>query len=266
MSNPIYNYIDEHGFPFHMDLDKQLPNFGDSTQRWGMLKIAQWLSGDISHDTERQLDSIQFELSKEYVRHPTDPGWSQAGVMSRDNMQPVVQVMALYGFTDKLKEHLWTITKRAGFLWNVKDLELKRKKFPIPDWTGPVYLGQILRGLSMWFYPVVMVLDVFVVLQSLARVVSSVFSPKHTSDDLNFQCVLVLGQAIKPTPFIYLAKLIYWLRLQPYDPWKDDGSRIDNNQPAALNAIMSYFRVRDDEEPFPMMLVWGPVVEKWVID
>lgn len=246
----LYPFIDQGGFPFNQKKDG-LRDYGDSTQRLGMIRVAEKALGTeiLSINFNAQLNNVQFQNDKEYVRHPSYSYWAERGIMSRDNMLSLICAMLLWGLHTRVRENAFTLLKRGGFFWNVNDLEGKRKKIPIPDWISPLYVATLARAFQspLSRYVVQPFLDLAIPLTALWRVIFAKLNPKHTSDDLNFQCVLVCALLVKPNFLVKLAVKIYRHR----DPNPQD-------------AIRTYFRPRKDMTPIPIPDIWEVVILRYI--
>lgn len=223
-------YLDEKGFPGNAMIDGSL-EFGDSTQRLGMLLLAERYGKydilPISHETYY----FWVMRGEEPTRHWNPEYWTgQPGCMSRDNMFPLICGSKLFakGFHTRLK-------RRKYFCWNNRDLEGKLKSPPIVDWAGPVVWGAIERSikednantLKLYFT------DTLLLLQAINLVVQNKVRHEHTSDNLNFDVAIKQSQYVKPTLLSKLASKIYY--------------KFRRN-----DAFKSYFRTRSKFVPPPI--------------
>lgn len=261
--NLIKQHLDIFEFPFHYSKQNDnswLEDFGDSTQRLGMLRI--WDS--IVNPTKSFFTySFEYQLrlmlkfnneTRQYepVRHWDDEDlWGQFGIMSRDNL---ISMIAAYCFQKDKSETMdilfWTLFSRLGRLWNVKNISGKTKPSYQVDWLGPISWSFLLRTRKNFLlYPLIFILDFFMIFQAIIQVGKSLReTPDNmdTTDDVTFQPLLVTGLKNQWTLGVCFANLIY---------------RFRKGQP-----ISSYFRKRKTKVPIPMHLVWDkvfPVAKSW---
>jgi len=206
---------------------------GDSCQRMGMVMCYEnWTGKQVL--SYRNDFNIARELLYPPRRHPNPDIWEgQEGSLSRDNAVPMIAANSYYA-----KWICKKLLKRFGFFWNYKNIAGEVKAFPITDFAGLKVWGAIIRSAGWWYlYPLLIITDLFLLINALLRVLSSKIKPTHTSDDLNIQ--VLLGQASRryPTPLGWLANLVYFRYGQKW-------------------ALHSYFRKRHDMSPPPIYLLY----------
>jgi len=130
-----------------------------------------------------------------YVRNPEK--YNAPNDFSRDQTVPLIVAMGLhreYGHLQKLmKEQL----KRATFYQN-GDMALPQ------DW------GYYIRAFRFWpLYPVLMLGDAFLFLNSIFRCLGGLRNADDVSDDINHTIALLQAQESLPTPISWLARKFY---------------------------------------------------------
>lgn len=255
-NTPIEKFFDEKGFPFHWDNGKL--DFGDSTQRLGMVKIAEAVLGK-----EIKLFSAYFSdvilPSGEFVRHWDNRHYfGQPGTMTRDNLFPIICAILLNKIVYFRLHHLFfTLLKRFGVLWNRFNIAGEPKPFWQRDVAGPVMWSFLFRSWGRIAYPIVFILDFFLILQALTLVFVSLDKPRETSNDLSFQCAIITAWKVMPTCWVFYAWHIY--RKHRKSPF---GTGIPFR---TIQPIESYFRARPEKNyyPIPIHHVWKDVLEKF---
>lgn len=180
---------------------------GDSAQRLGMyalgwaIKHAARPDDEVHTDLRYKLEQLELP-SGEWVRHPNHAMWyGQPGTMSRDNFLPLMVLMGLLGATDTLKRVFINLfVKRLGFMWNTKHI-WETDGWKIPDHVMPSGAAVFMRACnSKWFYPILVMCDLWLYLNSFVRVVKSrVFDPDDVSDDLNLIIQMLWAKYRLPT-------------------------------------------------------------------
>ena len=252
MTRNIEDFIDGYGFILHKDRDGNLTDAGDSTQRTATVLL---LNEDDVPKLVHLIDFVKLVFRPgEPVRHWAPGEWTgKPGSMSRDNFSPVLVLLAS---TKPLKPYtgvdLWTVVRvlfwRGGFLWNTVDIAGDKKPwYIIPDWIGFRNIATIIRGLCytkskafILLYPLLIVLDLAIFIQSVIQVVQSWFEgPKKwkTSNDLNLAVDTIYTQRNLPTPLSVLGRLIYRHRRNA----GDNNGRF-KNMPGPYSAFASYYR------------------------
>ena len=289
----IYNFVDVRGFIGH-GLPGKPFDFGDSTQRCGMVGIAEFakvkaglkkaLPG-FNDGWLKILDLIFRETvdhngapAYQYARHWDDrKWWGQLWIMSRDNLEPLLFCTALHALENpQVKKHfkqmLKLIWKRRGFMWNYRHIHPKPDDEPkIPDWF-PVWdlLAHAIRGLEhKRLYPLLVILDMTRIITSIIRVVESRRKPTETSDDLNHIAWLVFAQLTKETPTAWIAKLIYRMRATAKYKFGDTNKMIGQllklekmpKECGALTALRIY--IGSDDAP-PIDDIYKEIIEHYL--
>jgi len=260
----LSTYLDSKGFIGHFRPEDWTLEFGDGAQRIGFWGCSQFLKSPLEkHDGLKEIFEVQLQAIKwfsfEPRRHWDDSRWwGKKGYMSRDNFTPILCMILLFKFKDAALTVIWShLVKRLGFFWNTKEIWVNTpKKMPIPDWLTPTILGLYFRAVCQmhWlfipiFYPLVLVMDLGLCLNSVVRVLWPLVDPGHTSDDLNTICVLSTTMWVFPTPLSWLARKIYWWR--PMHP--------NYGGLGPYTALESYFA--GPNAP-PLHLDWKPILER----
>lgn len=130
-----------------------------------------------------------------YVRNPVH--YNDPSDFSRDQTIPLILAMGAQGRTKELKALMKEQYKRATRYQN-GDLALPQ------DW------GYYIRGFRFWpLYPVLLLGDLFLLLNSIIRCVAPLFNSDNVSDDINHTLALLQAQYYMPTPFSYVARKFY---------------------------------------------------------
>jgi hypothetical protein len=270
---PLKNYVDSKGFIGH-----GLPNpleFGDGAQRLGTIWIKRFvqysdpqsesLRESLAKDFLVQLELIHLN-SGEWVRHWDHSKWpGQSGIMSRDQMDPLLMAMILWSPYDPrieelAKETVITIIKRFGFLWNFKHIWPKPedKSKLIPDWYGVSILGHAIRLWKVYpLYILLPLLDIELEINSLFRVVGGLLNKNDVDGDINHQVRLAFAQLHTPTFIGKIAKYLYkWLRPKPA---LQDGTVLEGD-PIKTTWQVYYY----GENNPPIDVEWKLVQDRWL--
>lgn len=226
------NYTDSYGLITHKDGDS-----GDGLQRNATYHILKKLLTNDYYglDIEAYRTSMdKFEVSPGiYVRHPDTSKWySNPNNCSRDQISIALLAMCMFNDTARVNRFVLALIKRFGFFQNhhmgtgvqtieeveastskkiilFRDLYIKIKQkviqYRIPDVPTPSVITSILRSYrSYFFYPTILVLDLFLLLDVL------VFRKNNTWDVDNMLAanILVANEVMK-TPISMLAKYLY---------------------------------------------------------
>jgi len=214
------------GWICHIGHDGKL-EFGDGSQRAGMyyflkyISTKNWVVKKAFREKFRTMITPLRLPSGEWVRHTDQTKWwGQPGTMSRDQLIPIISAMATMRLHGEMIDLERNLDRRFFFAWNTKGI-WETKGWKVPDWLGPTvwalfergkaeigYPGKFFRTVRLIFY------DVFLVLNSIARVVTPLFAPEHTSADKAHFIKLCLSHTISPTFLSKLSALIYF-KLRP---------------------------------------------------
>lgn len=221
----LIDYTDNKGFIGHGSPGNL--EFGDGAQRLGTIWVKRFvrmsepqyevLKEGMAKNFLEQLELIHLE-SGEWVRHwDSLQWWGQPGTMSRDQMDPLLMAMILWAPHNKeietlAKEAVLTIIKRGGFLWNYRHIWPQPGDKPklITDFFGISILGHAIR---LWkikvLYPLLPIIDLPLVFNSILRVIVGYHDPTEVGDDLNHQIRLVFNDLKVPVLVGTIAKYIY---------------------------------------------------------
>lgn len=215
-------------------------DFGDATQRLGMYHIGLELrsgldiyNGHLPSNTVvdflealRVLEIDRLGLLRRYPELPyNDPkDWS------RDQEIPIVIACGIFGLRPLLKRMLWRHLRQFPFFQN-KD---------IITWEWSYYF----RALNLWWsYPVLLILDLGLVVNSILRCLIGLWDKDNVGDDLNACLSLIYAYRKLPTPLSWLAIKIYKLRPKPF--FVEGGDDVNNT----VLAWRWYFR-QPEAPPF----------------
>lgn len=274
----LNRFIDGFGFIVHGHDDPPPYDGGDAAQRTFTRFIAIYITDPQMRIFHAQRLVTLIGLIKrpngEFVRHP-DPNhwWGQLGTMSWDNLIAMIICLNLYhrysSQISKIRSELfWTLIKRLGFLWNVYPIwpteeEKKRKKIPDNVFVRPLTLLAFMRGVGFPFnillWPIIAVLDVFLLLDTIARLTLGAACPDETGDHLNFQLCLIHAQCQGFSPIAWFCRQLYGALLM--NPLNPKTAQIMTGY-APYNIWEAYFW--DTNNHPPMYLVMHPVIKKYL--
>jgi hypothetical protein len=241
----ISDFMDEDGFIGHKWIGgTQRLEFGDGSQRFGMNDLMEFSI----HSFEMSAPIVagfyerhwMITQGEEPVRHPVQiphPGvesrpiwWSDSGTMSRDGWLPQVAMFHAIGDLERLKEMASQLKSRFFFLWNTKEIwSTEFKVIPIPDWSGLNLIGLLYRlQLPRWAREIA---DSWLILEALARVLSSFVAPGHTSADLTFFTSMKTREIQSPTITFWIAMWIYFSGHNRSPEWCFEDYFDDENSP-----------------------------------
>lgn len=245
---------------------------GDTSQREGSYALAIVLLADLGlcDDDELMFTRDRYNKVIALLNDPNHPGFqrrfpdpaywgSHSDRYSRDQAIPNVIAMGLYN-QPALKSFMWNHLKRAllfttntrenGTLPATNTLSAWQKvqyffgwrpsypvnAFSIPDLTALSFWSLYIRAFRAWpLYPLMLLFDLDLVVNSLIKVYSYGKNPQN-NDDLNHINCLLQADISLPTPWSKLAKWIY--RRRPY-PALQPGQSASNPAQACL---LAYFR------------------------
>ena len=176
------------------------------------------------------LDGIEVEPGI-YKRHPTsDISFNTIKDFSRDQQIPLVIAMGAY---PEQKPRLMRL-----FLKHI----LRFGKYQNWDFMGTQHLGMYLRSFN-WklLYPLLPILDLGLVIDSISNVVRYKLDPDDTTNHLNHSLAIIQAYYVQPTPISYIARKIY--------SWAHPQAGLD-----------SYFRAETGAPP--MHLLYKPITNK----
>lgn len=235
-------WFDKYGLIVQSDGDG-----GDSAQRLGFYYTAAFLhhpNGSRYQDNRwklmRALDTIEVKPGT-YIRNPVR--WNDPGDFSRDQQTPLVIAMGFFKMDRRLfrmaKEHL----KRFG-------------KYQNGDYASPEHWGFYIRSLRLWYlYPLLIMGDMFTLLNTLILCLFKGRDPDNVGDDLNHILSLVQSHFIMPTPVSFIAKRLY----EDFRPYNNGNAIL--GQPGAINGALSWYFRPSTNAP-PLDAVWRPLIDK----
>lgn len=218
----LFIQFDEHGLIVQADGDG-----GDTAQRTGMFYFVY----DDPASFARALDQLEVRPGV-YVRHPHQHGFrSDPREFSRDQQRALVIALGAYGMTARL----WRMTKE-----HVKRLG----KYQNKDFVGPSHVGEYIRAYgTSYLYPVLLVTDFALLLNSARIAIVHRYDPGH-SDDNNHVMSLAQARYVMPTPASWLARKIY----KKFRPPNDGNFRMKEAY-AAHGALVWYHRAENNGNP-----------------
>ncbi len=232
-------------------------NGGDSWQRIGMASFLRSLRSVISvhtdfllpgetsksYYTDRLKEQINLNVGEEpgtigFYRYWNSKLWTGAlPNASGDQMIPNIVAMGHFEITPILEATYKAHKARNFRYWNKTKLgESTNSK--AGDWNVLTFATYIRAFRNRKLYPALLVLDLFLLLNSLIRIikppiVKKLYNKNDTSDDLNHIVLLLQAKLYLPTP-------ISWLSRRLYDTFRSGGAQ------AALD---SYFREENHGPP-----------------
>lgn len=245
----------------HRDPANNKLELGDGWQRAGTWILTELLDPVLpmtKHGTSHFLrcyrETVKFSGGHQLIRGPLIYGitaenplgfnewWAKLWVMSEDNWTPA---MIAVGFCDgpvcglAAQDMAKALIKRFGFFWNYKTIGSMEINKKVPDVAFLTTYGVIIRSLKLWYlWPLLVVCDAWLLLQSVVRVVASIFFPKDTGPCLNHQLRLIQARKRLPTPISWLARWLYThLRMNPVN--EETGLRMKGY--AVYNVWVQYF-------------------------
>lgn len=221
----LSDYIDTYGLICEIEPEHILDG-GDSANRTGLFPIAAEynngfkMEADLDMTKDTAMSAANVMLSKIEikpgicVRNP-DPTkwWSNPNYFSRDQQSAVVVGAGFsknYSLVSSLfLNHLKRFGLYQNFQINGVDVDGK-KKFIQGDIATPEHLNLYIRALNLWFlYPLLLIGDLFTVLNSLIIIYKSYRDADDTSNDLNHIAICLQAKKRLPTPISYLARKLY---------------------------------------------------------
>lgn len=221
-------HTDKYGIIVQADGDR-----GDSASRCGIYytlrKLVEPREKTLRYKFQNCLDKLQVAKDT-YVRHPDNKTPYSNGQLpqeyiadpkrfSRDQQSPL---MVGLGFYDTSRSNL-----NGMFI-----AQLKRfGKFQNKDISGPQEVSTYIRAYNAWYlYPVLLLTDLAMLVNSGIRVVKRHLNPDDTSDDVVTMLLTIQAYYRLPTPVSWLSRKLYAL-----------------SKP--LDALRSYFREETQAPP-----------------
>jgi hypothetical protein len=162
----------------------------------------------------QNFDKLKGADPLEYTRY-TDPNH-----LSRDNSMGHIVLAAEMDYSSEVRSFLWKTIKRKMFFQN--KITVKGEKKPFPDFCGPENLAIILRAafkdketLLFLMYPLLLVLDTFLLLSMLVLWIRSLFDYNFCSTMLHNASSLLFVKDTLPTPFSIIATKVFLNRKKP---------------------------------------------------
>jgi hypothetical protein len=190
--------------------------------------------------------------------------------LSRDNNMPIVLMMGSYGYYKELQAFSKHMLKRYSFFQNYYATNGKKK--PVPDfatpdhwcviWRAMVEARRVLRtstpAYECWMYPWICVGDIFNIISNLMVAIHSWYEPNHAPSELGHVARTFQADLVLPTPFGWLAKIIYvYGRRRATDNLPDKIYHVDE-EAKKLRKVTWKARIKYMLGP---MWSWGPSVE-----
>lgn len=213
-SKELKDYVQDGLIGHQYKEDRSKLDFGDSSAEcgryWFIIFIINRLGLRFSFDQDKQdfenaCSKLEIDNSGIWRRHPTQ--YNEPNDWSRDQETPIIIALAAYGIKDRLTRLYNKHLSRFPRCQN-KDILV---------WEYSLFW----RGLEKWwFYPLILILDLGLVVNSIIRVIKAKFSDDDVGDCLNHQLHIIYALEKYPTPTAHLAKVIYKLRKRGmFYPW-----------------------------------------------
>lgn len=222
---------------------------GDTLQREGFFWLAMTIKSihepdmtDLAHIVAEYGRNIQLlhPTPTTWVRHPEQ--WNDPNDCSRDQLTPNIILFGFLGMKTLLNDAFRSIVLRG--------------RFPNGDLISPEHFGWFVRSwyainpfepLKMVLFPLAFLClllgDLFMLLNSIIRIVKNKLNNDDVGDDLNHCASLIQAKFSCPTPISWLArKLFFWF------------------QPINRN-LAHYFRTETGGN-YEIAVVWSQVVLK----
>lgn len=279
--NP-YKLIEENVDSFGLIAESPISNRdgGDTFQREGMFAFAAWClyrDGIISlYDYNLILIRYEIVCTKlksgwSYKRHSDPSMWySSPDRMSRDQATPNVIAWGATG-SRRLKEFFKDHLKRGLlFTWNIRKNWVYPPSHPkyekgmdyglkVPDVTLFGFWAYYIRGFDMgwWLYPLLCLFDVDLLVNSALKVVAS--KNQKEADDLNHMVSLIYALKKYPTPFSWLAKMVYKRRglASPHPEYPNESF-------GPQSALNYYFRGTGQNQGPRLNEVYKPILDRYL--
>jgi len=260
----ISEYIDEYGFPCHRTEDGSRLEGGDSSNRWGLIRIIEKVAGVklLPNDPHEDIESIYRLKEHQFVRHPDITYWyGKPGCMSHDNFMPLMIGAYLCGCVTEARYMAMMLIERFGFFWNIYDIAGDKKKIPIPDLAFPGTWSTLFRVMNWWMlYPIMVVFDLWYLFQAIIICVIGIFNKEHTTDDLVLQCNFIFAQEVMPTPISFLARWVYCHFRPLSHVTTEDKKSVVIGEYGPMSAFESYFYPRT---AIKIAWYWMKIVQRY---
>lgn len=229
--------LDKHGLPCQKDGD-----CGDQLQRVGMIGVGNTLnpSGFLNLPTAPEL-ALKTLLQPESGVFSRFSGTTTLDVTG-DQLVPVFAYFIITQNKQQLNLLMLETLKRFGFAQNTRKQNDPTVR-TFPDFILFRILPLIIRK-SKLLYPLALVLDLLLVLQSIDTVLAS---SETNTDDNNSIITMAVCRNHMVTPFSYLATKIYKNFRHP---------------PGPAGALTAYHSAATGGNP-EIAVLWTPIVEKF---
>lgn len=197
-------YLDKKGLIVQSDGDA-----GDCLQREGF-----WFEGvyinsvnlgknyPVSIGMAPYMDAIEILLTPEGLVRSWMPGnsippWNTPSDTSRDQLVSNIRACGYY--------ELDGITKQI-----FKNVLKNYSRFPNKDIAFINDYGRFIRSFRTWYlYPLLLICDVPLIVNSIIRIIKGKLDPDNVGDDINHIGDLAQAQHVYPTPISWFARKIY---------------------------------------------------------
>lgn len=215
---------------------------GDTANRMGLWFIGRYLSGESEKKLKLEFlmrcDCLEPRDNGIWIRHPkvdenTPSFWYDPHEFARDQQIPIVIAMGMLGTKHWLKRIFQRHVRRLG-------------KYQNSDIASPECLSRYIRAFrrtNLLYWPILMLGDMFTLMNTLIIAVRRLMNPENVSPDLNHTITLI--QALQCSPTI-LAKVSRWLYAltDPGAAWRH------------------YFRKETGAPPFDEL--YEQLIRKWI--
>ena len=185
---------------------------GDTAQRMGLYHSFLQMRAMLGISNETLPFSSRFDYLDAIIKLQQSPGiwrrhpdqWNDPSDFSRDQMVPNVVAMGFCEATQALKATSLAFLKRGFLFCQNKDI------------VSPQLLASFIRA---WFWslssflvilwPLLVVLDVFLLFDVILRIIVKFFDSNNVGDDLNTTLLVLQAEHSLPTPLSWLARKLY---------------------------------------------------------
>lgn len=250
-------YLDDKGLIVQKDEDA-----GDCLQREGFWYEAMFLNnttfipaGLASYRKALDVLSTPSGLVRSWKPGTSTPPWNDPKDTSRDQLVSNIRACGYFRYNDKLQEVLQNVVKNFS-------------RFPNGDIAFIQDYARFARSFySWWLYPVCLVGDIIMIMNTLIRCWKG-RNFDDVGDDINHIGDLAQAQNILPTPFSWLARKLYvWFRpcfeaTGVIDPSTQIPEIVKDQGLGAVWALTWYFRPASKANP-EFIDAWIPVVKRF---
>jgi hypothetical protein len=132
--------------------------------------------------------------------------------VSRDNSMGYLMMLSRFGGKAEVSSFMWNTLMRGSFFQNTHTV--KGIKKTVPDFCGPEQWALLIRAgfskpMLILLYPLLMVLDVFLMLNYVWHVLQSFYSPYHTSTVFHMLSGVLLLKTSMQTPCSFIAEKVF---------------------------------------------------------